>query len=434
MRTLPWPSPHIVHDITPGTERMRAFLSELGNPERRVPPVIHVAGTNGKGSTVQFLRAIFEAQGYRVHTYTSPHLLSWNERITIAGEQVSDAALIDALRECQAVEERSGISVSHFEGLTAAAILLFASSLADVTLVETGLGGRDDATNVWDNVLATVLTPISFDHQEFLGYSLEEIASHKAGIIKTDRPCVVALQPDAVSRVIRDQAEHIGGELFEAGRGWYMEQTPRGPVIRYQTGSSILEEEVIPEPSLLGAHQYENAATALMTCHVVAATLPTTPAARARGIRSAQWHGRLQRISSGNVTSQLPPSWQLWCDAAHNEAGAKVLGRWLASLSPRPLIVIAGCSRGRSLDLLLSQLDLPPESPIIAIEGLVNGVPVGHGASSQDTTSIPPIETVASLNAALDRASAIAAQSNTGRLIVTGSLYLVGALLELNDQ
>lgn len=434
MRVLPWPSPHLEHTITPGTERMRAFLSALGNPQQRVPPVIHIAGTNGKGSTAQFLRAILEAQGYRVHAYTSPHLRSWNERILIGGAEVSDAVLSDALRECQAAEAQSGLSVSHFEGFTAAAILLFATHPADVTIIETGLGGRDDATNVWDNVLASVITPISIDHQEFLGHSLEEIATHKAGIIKPTSPCIVAPQHQSVIEAIREQAQRCKAQLFEAGRHWGCEETREGVVLRYETVDGRHTEEPIAEPSLPGAHQCENAATALMTCHVISELLPTTETTRALGIRSTRWPGRLQHLTSGALPKQLPPSWELWCDAAHNEAGAYALGRWLATCTPKPLIIIAGCSRGRSLELLLTKLNLPPESHLIAVDGLVNGVSIGCGVPAPGINSLPPIESVSSLEHAIRRATIIAQETSHGRLIVTGSLHLVGALLELNDQ
>lgn len=434
MRVLPWPSPHIVHDITPGTERMRRFLSALGNPERRVPPVIHVAGTNGKGSTIQFLRAIFAAQGYRTHTYTSPHLRWWNERILVDGVEVSDYTLHEALDECRVVEQKSGMTVSHFEGFTAAAILLFASSPADVTLIETGLGGRDDATNIWNQLLASVITPISRDHQEFLGQTLGEIAMHKAGIMKRGAPCIVAPQCEAVRPVLRAEAQRCGVTVCEAGVDWFIERTEEGGVVRYSHPTYGKAEECIPEPSLPGAHQYHNAATAVMTCHLVADALPTTAAARAHGIRSARWPGRLHHLRTGALAEQLPPRWELWCDAAHNEGGAAVLVDWLASHELQPLIVIAGCSRGRSLEAFINNLYLHPEARVIAIEGVINDIAIGRGTISSHTPQSPPIETVSSLEYALLRARTIAEQFSSGRIIVTGSLLLVGALLELNDR
>jgi dihydrofolate synthase/folylpolyglutamate synthase len=421
-----WPPFSRFHEIVPGLERMHLLLDALGNPERRLPPVIHVAGTNGKGSTIAFLRSIFECQGYSVHSYTSPHLISWNERIVLSGEIVSDAELFEALEECRRAEERAGIAVSHFEGFTAAALLLYSKRTADVTLVEVGLGGRYDATNVFPEVLCSVITPISFDHQEFLGDSLESIAWHKSGIITGGSPCVVAPQTNSVSGVLRIEAEKAGVPLFDAGGVWNFTTSSESLVVSGDLCGKRFED-VVPLPTLKGTHQHTNAAVAVVTCHALEDSLPTSVESRRKGVSRASWSGRLQRLEGREIAERFPPRWELLCDAAHNVAGAAAIGEWLASEERKPMILVAACSRNRSLRQLLNELLLDDLIALVIFCGTIDGVVLGPG---EDPIDIPvPVYRESSVEAAMLRGSQIARTAEEGRLLVLGSLHLVGTVL-----
>lgn len=410
---------------------MRAFLSVLGNPQCQVPPVIHVAGTNGKGSTIAFLRSILECHGYSAHVYTSPHLVGWNERIRLSGEIVSDEELFQALEECRKREEATGITVSHFEGFTAAALLLFSRRPATVTLVEVGMGGRDDATNVFEQPICSVITPISIDHQEFLGNSLELIAAHKVGIMRAKAPCVVAPQADEVRSVIQREAQAVGAKLFavsaadeegvwhlsSSGDEWGVAARIRGERFQYQ----------LPNLGLQGAHQAVNAAVAVMTCQAIAEVLPTNEEARRQGLTRVVWPGRLQRLERGSCVERFSSDWEIWCDCAHNEGGAAAIGTWLAAQDRRPLIVVAACSRNRSLQKLLDQLPLDDLVALVSFVGMIEGVALGPGDESLTLTV--PVYREESIDAALWRASQVSQSAQVGRLLIFGSLHLVGSVL-----
>ena len=421
-----WPPFSRFQEIVPGLERMQLLLAALGNPESSLPPVIHVAGTNGKGSTIAFLRSILECQGYLVHSYTSPHLISWNERIVIAGEIVSDAELFEALDECRRAEEKLGVSLSHFEGFTAAALLLYSKRSADVTIVEVGLGGRYDATNVCPEVICSVITPISFDHQEFLGDSLESIAWHKSGIMKCGAPCVVAPQADSVRGVVWKEAEKIGVPLFDACSAWNFKTLAERLVVSGDLCGKRFDE-ILPLPTLKGAHQCINAAVAVVTCHAVSDSLPTSVESRGEGILRASWLGRLQRLEGGAIAAQFPPRWELLCDAAHNVAGAAAIGEWLASEERKPMILVAACSRNRSLRQLLNELPLNDLIALVIFCGTIDGVSLGPG---EDSIDIPvPVYRESSVEAAMWRGSQVAQSAKEGRLLVLGSMHLVGSVL-----
>ena len=431
MITPHWPPFSRFNEIMPGLQRMQLLLDALGNPERRIPNLIHVAGTNGKGSTIAFLRSIFECEGYVVNAYTSPHLISWNERIVIAGEIVSDLELFEALDECRLAEEKIGITVSHFEGFTAAAFLLYSKRHADVTLIEVGLGGRYDATNVCPDLLCSVVTPISFDHQEFLGDSLESIAWHKAGIIKGGAPCVVAPQGDLVMNVVQREAKKTGVPFFDAGGAWKLTSSAERLIVSGNLGGKRFDEDV-PHPTLKGAHQHTNAAVAMVTCHAIADTLPTRLESRRDGVLRACWSGRLQRLEGGSIARQFPHGWELLSDAAHNIAGAAAIGEWLASEGPRPLIIVAACSRNRSLQKLLSELPLDDLIALVLFCGAIDGVVLGSGDDPIELSV--PVYREYSVEAAMCRSSQIAQTAEEGRLLVLGSLHLVGSVLRSDHE
>lgn len=324
--------------------RMQALLARLGNPEMRMPPTIHVAGTNGKGSTIAFMRAIAESAGLRAHVYTSPHLVRFNERIVLAGHEVTDDVLAAALQHVLAVND--GAPITFFESTTAAAFWLFAQYPADLLLLEVGLGGRLDATNVLIPAV-TAITPISMDHVEFLGDTLEKIAFEKAGIMKPGVPCVVAPQAPEVMNVLQAQAEAV-----------------RCKIIKVQP---CLQKNTI---SLLGLHQQTNAAAAIECMQQLQHPLITNGAID-QGLQNAHWPGRLERITRGALYESLSAATQLWFDGAHNEAGAIALGtqlkQWKQEQPQRPIHLYLAMLRNRDPVIFIKHL-LPYIDSIICCD------------------------------------------------------------------
>ncbi|MGB7257200.1 MAG: folylpolyglutamate synthase/dihydrofolate synthase family protein, partial [Pseudolabrys sp.] len=322
-------------------DRVQRLLSALGNPERKLPPVIHVAGTNGKGSTVAFLRAILEASGRRVHTYTSPHLVRFNERFRLAAKDegilVSDEELSATLEECERIN--AGAPITVFEITTAVGMMLFARHPADVMVMEVGLGGRLDATNVIDAPLATVITPIAIDHTDFLGDTLEKIAAEKAGIIKPGVPAIIAAQPRAALAVIERQAARWRAPLKIAGEDWTATEE-RGRLV-YQDEAGLID---LPAPKLYGRHQFENAGVAIATLRTLQ-SMRIAPAAYEAGMVKAEWPARMQRLAHGKLVELAPPGSELWLDGGHNPEGGRAIAAALADLEERvsrPLVIIAG--------------------------------------------------------------------------------------------
>lgn len=324
-------------DLTLG--RIERLLAALGNPQRRLPPIIHVAGTNGKGSTVAFLRAMFEAAGMRVHAYTSPHLIAFNERIRLAGVLVDDETLLKVFDEVEAAN--AGEPITFFEITTAAAFVLFARVPADVLLLEVGLGGRLDATNVITPA-ACVITRISRDHTEFLGSTIEQIAAEKGGIMKPHVPCVVGYQTQqSVRDVLRAHAADVGCQLIEYGKDFWAEEHANSFDYSYQN-----ETQTYPLPALLGAHQILNASAAITAAKLFCDLSDDHIRA---GLRNVEWPGRLQRITAGWLAEKLPPGSELWVDGAHNDSGAEALAeqcrRWKAQNAGRPIHLVFAMQR-----------------------------------------------------------------------------------------
>src|SRR5229473_2521223 len=300
-------------------DRMWRILAALGHPERSLPPVIHVGGTNGKGSTIAFMRAILEAAGRRVHVYTSPHLVRFNERFRLGGEGegrlASDDELAAALLECE--RANAGAPITVFEITTAAGLLLFARHPADALLLEVGLGGRLDATNVVERPLAAVITPVSFDHAEHLGDSVGKIAAEKAGILKPGVPAIVAAQPREALAAIARQAARIKAPIRIAGEDWTATEE-RGRLV-YQDDDGLLD---LPAPKLYGRHQFENAGVAIAALRAVGA-LALPPAAFESGIAKADWPARMQRLAHGRLAALAPPGSELWLDGGRNADGGR---------------------------------------------------------------------------------------------------------------
>ncbi len=424
-----WPTLLGEKPINYGLERIEALMEKLGNPQLKLPPVVHVAGTNGKGSTLAFLQAILEAAGYRVHRYTSPHLLQFNERIVLAGKPISDDYLHEIMEECRAVAD--GIPVTFFEGTTAGAFLAFSKVEADIVLLETGLGGRLDATNIIPSPVLTILTPIAMDHMEYLGPTLELIAGEKVGIMKQDCPCVVSLQSEEVIQVIERKAEEKNSKTISLGYDFDIEPLEDESFMYHQKEG---ESKHFPVPGLAGAHQYVNAATAI-TSALALKQFKIDDKHIAKGLQNVQWPARLQRLRAGNLASLLPAKWQLWLDGAHNDAAAHVLACTLEDWQqqqPMKTYVILGMTRGRDVARFLSFM----KNHITYVAGiLVETEPsaIKAEAVAQAAQSIG-IESEAhdSLEDAIIAITELHQGLEPARILITGSLYLSSDALKAN--
>jgi dihydrofolate synthase / folylpolyglutamate synthase len=413
-----------------GLERMQRLLERLGHPERKLPPVIHVAGTNGKGSTIAYLRAILEAAGLRVHVYTSPSLVRLNEcfRIGRAGGGVlaGDDELRAALEHCERVN--AGEPITLFEMQTTAAFYLFAQHEADVALLEVGLGGRLDATNVIDAPLASVIAPVSMDHMEFLGGTLAAIAAEKAAIIKRNAPVICADQPPEAMAVIEVQASRMHAPLHAAGQQWHV-SVERGRLV-YQDDRGLMD---LAAPRLFGRHQFDNAGLAIATLRGQG-TFKIDAAAFEAGIVNAEWPARMQRLAAGALVAQAPPGCEIWLDGGHNAEGGRVVAAALGDLEERvsrPLVVIAGMMDNKDAGAFLANF-AGLTRHIIAVQ-----IPDREGAMSPDTLADAArhlgmrVETSPGVETAL-RALARLAYEVPPRILITGSLYLAGHVLAAN--
>ncbi len=406
--------------------RMESILPALGDPHLRTPPVIHVAGTNGKGSTIAFMRAILEAAGKRVHVYTSPHLVRFHERIRLAGRLVDEDLLAEAFRRCE--EANGGRPITVFEITTAAAFLLFAETPADVLLLEVGLGGRYDATNVVPRPLASVITPVSLDHMEYLGDTIPKIALEKAGIVKRGAPVVIAEQSLEGQAVVEAEAARVGSGPVVVGGQDFRAFEENGRLV-FQDENGLLD---LPPPRLGGRHQHLNAGTAIAALrHVYGAALPDS--AYARGMAEVVWPGRLQRLT-GHVLKLAPEGADVWLDGGHNEDGGRVLAAALAEMNernPRPLFMVAGMlSTKDSTAFFRSFAGLAARVYAIGIRGQ-DAARTPEDVAAQAAAAGLAAETVSGLPEALARIG-VAAGNRTPRIIVCGSLYLAGEVLALD--
>ena len=419
-----WPLPiwHSVIDL--GLTRIAALLEELGNPQDHLPPVVHIAGTNGKGSTLAFLRAFLQESGYSVHCYTSPHLVRFNERIHVSGKEISDGLLYELLEECRMATEKLGIDMTFFEGTTAAAFLAFARYPADIVLLETGLGGRLDATNLVKKPLATIITPISFDHMSYLGDTITAIAREKAGIMKAQVPCIISMQQEEAENVFEQVAEILDAPLIAYGYDWGVSPTATG--FNYESADMKLS---LLAPALAGEHQFINAGCAIAAAtQLTGFTIPED--AIRRGLHSVRWPARLQHLHEGRLVEQLPEGWELWVDGAHNEAGGYVLSLWAETKQDKPLYIISGMTQGRD--------SVKFYTPLASKVEFMCGVLVEAEASSQTAQHVTEAAIKAGIDAkacgSLDEAVTLTCQlSDTpARILVCGSLYLAGMVLERN--
>jgi dihydrofolate synthase/folylpolyglutamate synthase len=408
--------------------RIERLLAALDHPERRLPPSIHVAGTNGKGSTIAFMRAVLEAAGKSVHVYTSPNLVRLNERFRLGreggGKFVGDAELAEALSECEARNGDAPITVFEIE--TAAAFLLFSRNPADELLLEVGLGGRLDATNVVERPLASVITRVSIDHREFLGDTLELIAAEKAGILKREVPAVIADQAREALAVIERQAARMRSPLSIAGENWTATEE-HGRLV-YQDGDGLLD---LPAPRLYGRHQFENAGTAIAALRASGLKLPA--AAFEAGMTRVEWPARMQRLSHGKLLSLLPAESELWLDGGHNADGGRVIAGALADLEERvsrPLVLIVGMLSTKDSEGFLRNFSGLARRVIAVPIHQDKSVPAAELAEIAGSVGIPSIsrdtvESALTVAGRLDLAP-------VPRVLITGSLYLAGEVLAAN--
>ena len=411
-------------------ERMHRLLEGLDHPERKLPPVIHVAGTNGKGSTVAYLRAILEAAGLRVHAYTSPYLVRVNECFRLGrvggGVLVGDDELRDALEHCERVN--AGAPLTFFEAKTAAAFCLFAQHAADVLLLEVGLGGRLDSTNVVDAPVATVIAPISMDHTEFLGDSLSAIAGEKAAIIKRHAPVISAEQAVEALVVIEQQAKRQRAPLYAAGQQWHV-GVECGRLV-YQDDRGLMD---LAAPRLFGRHQFDNAGLAIATLRAIE-TFKIGHAAFEAGIVNAEWPARMQRLSAGALIEMGPQGSEIWLDGGHNAEGGRVTAAALGDLEERvsrPLVVITGMMASKDATAFLANFaGLTRHIIAVPIPGEANAMAPERLADAARALGMR-VEISAGIEAAL-RTLARLAYEVPPRILITGSLYLAGHVLALN--
>ena len=404
-------------------DRILGLLAALENPEKRLPPTVHVAGTNGKGSTIAFMRAALEAAGYRVHAYTSPHLTRFHERIRLAGRLIEEDHLAALLEECEAANQMRPIT--FFEITTAAAFLAFSRIPADVLLLENGLGGRLDATNVIDRPALTVITPVSIDHTQYLGEGLAVIAGEKAGILKPGVVGVIGPQRPEAASSITARAIRIGAPLFRHGEDFRTEAAGEG--LRFTSGDATLE---LPRPCLHGDYQIENASLAVAALRALDG-FTVTDEHLAQGLTRAAWPARLQRLKRGPLVARLPEGWEVWIDAGHNPHAGQALAQAAATgWNDKPLHLITALLNSKNPDGYLTPLaGVARDARCIAIPGEAASLTADEMAQAAHRAGL---EATACMSLEDALGEILAAAEAPARILICGSHYLVGALLEEN--
>ena len=400
-------------------DRVLRLLGEIGGPQLHLPPVVHVTGTNGKGSVIALMRAVLEAAGYKVHVHTSPHLVRFNERIRIAGDLIGDEALTELLEEVE--RENRDKPITFFEITTAAALLAFSRTPADIVLLESGLGGRLDATNVIKSPALTVITPVSMDHQQYLGDTLAAIAGEKAGILKPGVPCVVARQPREAAAVIEEKAAEIGAPLIVEDLDWTMRHGIEELVV-----NSAGQIRLLVPPSLEGPHQAQNAGIAVAALERLDG-FRVSDDHMIEGLGRVDWPARLQRLRRGAVRGALGQGFQLWLDGGHNAAAADALARWLSERDRMPLHLVLGMLNTKDPAAFLAPLKpyvytlrtvpIPGEAAGLSAEEL------SRAAEHAGFTATPAKDVKDALRAIAET------EEPPARVLIAGSLYLAGSVL-----
>ena len=406
-------------------DRMRRILERLGSPQKKLPPVIHIAGTNGKGSTLAMSRAMLEAAGLKVHCYTSPHLVKFHERIRVAGELISEHALSDLLQECELANGTEPIT--FFEITTAAAFLAFARTPADYLVLEVGLGGRLDATNVIDHPAVSVITAIGLDHQQYLGETITEIAREKAGILKPGVIGIIGAQPLAAREEIERVAQNVKAPLRIAGQDW-QSYTQHGRLV-FQDENGLLD---LPLPALQGPHQIDNAGNAIAAMRTLN-DKRISDAAIAAGLLNVTWPARLQKLGTGALWKQVSKNSELWLDGGHNGPAGVVLAQALREMNgrqSRPLVLIWGMLNSKDPEAFISNFKGVAEKVItIAIPDEINTFAAGELANIADRVGLSATS-AASLAKALEQATLT---QPAPRIVICGSLYLAGHVLAAHN-
>ena len=415
-----WPKPLGKRPINYNLGNIYEILNRLGNPQKNIPPVIHVAGTNGKGSTIAFMKQILTESGYKVHVYNSPHLVYFNERITLANEYISSSYLYNILEECRAVAD--DMHITFFEGTTAAAFLAFSKVKADIVILETGLGGRLDATNVIEEPLLTVITPISFDHQEILGNSIAAIALEKAGIIKQNCTCIISEQKEEARHVLEEIAKKQRAPVYRQNFEWSCNR--KEDIMNFITGGEMVS---LPLPSLPGEHQIINAGNAIAALTILANKYNYNISYESliAGLQNTSWLARLQKITSGKLIEILPKSCQVFLDGAHNLAGAQALVKW----AKKPIHCILGMTQGRNtVDFINTLKPIIKSLSCLCIQSEPKSQSVEEIYQAACTLKVPAIK-CDSLTAALQNiAHKITDQDE--QVLICGSLFLAGDVLK----
>ena len=394
-------------------DRVWTLLSALDNPQNRMPPVIHLAGTNGKGSTQAMIRAGLEGASKSVHAYTSPHLARFHERIRLAGELITEDALTQVLDDCYTAN--NGANITYFEITTVAALLAFSRTKADYTLLEVGLGGRLDATNVMDPALS-IITPIDLDHQQFLGNTLGAIAGEKAGIIKRGMPVIVGPQHDEALDVIETKANSLAAPMLVHGQHWHV-TTERGRLI-FQDENGLLD---LPMPALPGAHQVQNAGAALMALRYLGFGEDACTAA----MENVSWPARMQRLKTGPLVDAAGRA-ELWLDGGHNPAAGRAMADLIKTLPNRSTYLICGMLNTKDIDGYLAPLATVAQSlTAVDIPDEVNTLPAQTTADAAQRTGFKS-EIAQNVQSAIEK---IIAFEPDARILICGSLYLAGAVL-----
>lgn len=404
------------------------LLEALGNPHHKLPPTIHIAGTNGKGSTLAMLKSIFMQGGHKVHSYTSPHLIDFNERVKLANLPISDDHLHSVLERTRLASEKAGLTPSFFEGTTAAAFLAFSETPADLLLLETGLGGRLDCTNVLTNPALTIITSISMDHTEYLGETLQEIANEKAGIIKADVPCVIGPQAPDIYKLLLDKCDSIGAPAFCYEYDYGAEKTGDG--FTYLSQKFNLE---LPLPALKGDHQILNAAGAVAATMLLGEHFKLTKSTISQGLIATNWPGRLHMVSAEQTKQLAGDNIEIYLDGAHNEAGALCLSTWASENLTGPVYLILGMTRNRDAASFCNYFQH------FVTKGIA--VPVESEPSScsaeilvkQASKSGIDFTEAESLESALQEIS-LDNKEKQATIIITGSLFLVSDFLQLETK
>ena len=407
-------------------ERMERILARLGNPEKKMPPVIHVAGTNGKGSTVAYVKSILEQAGLKVHCYTSPHLVKFHERIYVAGETISEEKLSALLEECEVAN--GDAPITFFEITTTAALLAYSRTPADYLILEVGLGGRLDATNVVVKPALSVITTVDYDHQQYLGTTLTAIAREKAGILKSGMSAIIGAQPDEARAEIELVAEKIGSPIFIANQDWQsFEQHGR---LVFQDENGLLDLSL---PHLKGRHQVDNAGNAIAAIRLLDDTR-VSEAHIEQGLKSVSWPARMQKLGAGALTSLIPKDAELWLDGGHNPSAGRAIARAFSDINDRhsrPLVLIWGMLNTKDAGSFIEPfVGLAQRVVTLAIPDELNAVPADQLAEIARSHNLSA-ETASSLIKALGQASLT---TPAPRILICGSLYLAGHVLSVHEN